>query len=920
MSLSERREQLLTLEDAYRSCVRGHGRVVVVSGPLAGGKTALLHAFGKTAVESGARYIEANASRTERRLPLGTVAQLFRATRQAGVEAAESGRMLDDGVLAAVLHDGEPEALEEALAPVLRGLTQRLLALAEHEPLVIGIDDVQYADVPSLLFLAQLARRAETARVLVVVTEGLLVRPGHPLLAAELSRRPGCVSISVGPLSAEGVAGLLGELLDDERATVLAPASYALTGGNPLLVRALAHDVRFGAPGDPAEPVPGRAFERAVVSCLHRGDTLMRRTAQCLAVLGEPAPAERIGHMLDMPADVARRALAELERAALLDACWFRHPRVAAAVLDDMDPAERADVHEQAAAVLRREGARAGHVARHIAATERIGAPWMAPVLREAAEHILTAGGDTEDAFAYLRLAAGAGDERHRATIASMLLRAAWRIDPNGAIRYLDDALSYAHQGLLDESDTVAVARYLLWYGRLDEALRLMADLDGRHADPTGADPTRQDTRQLPAFAFPGHTDALRGCASGSAMHPAAASMRQVLKSLWTVLEDGPDGSTVQLALQLLQRSHWDGAMIAGSTMTLTSLLLSDRLDMAAVWCDRLLAAATPARAQTWRAILTAIRAEVSLRRGDLRGAESQARAALTLLPPRSWGILVGVPLSTLLRAATEAADFRLAAGQLNIPVPAAMFETPLGPHYLYARGLYQLAGGDPEAALSDIETCGTLLIRWQLDLPALIPWRTAVARAYAAQGRTGQARALVQDQLARLRPGHLRTRGMSLRILASVSDEAMRPALLSEATSLLKAAGDRLELAYAYADLSVALDRTGETRRAELVRQLAQQLGIECGVPMLPQRSPASSRAPEAHPGTMLSRAERRVAALAALGHSNREIAGQLHLTVSTVEQHLTRVYRKLRVSRRTDLPPGLHVHAHPRRVRKEK
>ncbi|OLT36953.1 hypothetical protein BJF79_06065 [Actinomadura sp. CNU-125] len=55
------------------------------------------------------------------------------------------------------------------------------------------------------------------------------------------------------------------------------------------------------------------------------------------------------------------------------------------------------------------------------------------------------------------------------------------------------------------------------------------------------------------------------------------------------------------------------------------------------------------------------------------------------------------------------------------------------------------------------------------------------------------------------------------------------------------------------------------------------------------------------------MSDAERRVAALAAEGWTNRQIAKRLHVTTSTVEQHLTRVYRKLRINRRTDLPLDL-------------
>ncbi|GAB2993120.1 hypothetical protein GCM10027184_54560 [Saccharothrix stipae] len=53
----------------------------------------------------------------------------------------------------------------------------------------------------------------------------------------------------------------------------------------------------------------------------------------------------------------------------------------------------------------------------------------------------------------------------------------------------------------------------------------------------------------------------------------------------------------------------------------------------------------------------------------------------------------------------------------------------------------------------------------------------------------------------------------------------------------------------------------------------------------------------------TELTYSERRVATLAACGHSNRAIAMRLHITVSTVEQHLTRVYRKLAVASRAEL-----------------
>ncbi|MFE2022825.1 helix-turn-helix transcriptional regulator [Streptomyces sp. NPDC059499] len=55
------------------------------------------------------------------------------------------------------------------------------------------------------------------------------------------------------------------------------------------------------------------------------------------------------------------------------------------------------------------------------------------------------------------------------------------------------------------------------------------------------------------------------------------------------------------------------------------------------------------------------------------------------------------------------------------------------------------------------------------------------------------------------------------------------------------------------------------------------------------------------------LTDSERRVASLAVLGYTNREIAVKLYVTASTVEQHLTRVYRKLKIRRRKDLPADL-------------
>jgi DNA-binding CsgD family transcriptional regulator/energy-coupling factor transporter ATP-binding protein EcfA2 len=93
------------------------------------------------------------------------------------------------------------------------------------------------------------------------------------------------------------------------------------------------------------------------------------------------------------------------------------------------------------------------------------------------------------------------------------------------------------------------------------------------------------------------------------------------------------------------------------------------------------------------------------------------------------------------------------------------------------------------------------------------------------------------------------------------------------------------------------------------LCRDLLTEWGVEAGE-ALDWQGPAAQAArclsaggPDSDPAAVLTRAERRVAVLAADGCTNRAIAARLYVTPSTVEQHLTSAYRKLRVRSREDL-----------------
>jgi DNA-binding CsgD family transcriptional regulator len=127
----------------------------------------------------------------------------------------------------------------------------------------------------------------------------------------------------------------------------------------------------------------------------------------------------------------------------------------------------------------------------------------------------------------------------------------------------------------------------------------------------------------------------------------------------------------------------------------------------------------------------------------------------------------------------------------------------------------------------------------------------------------------------------------------------------------VLERCGDGLELAYTLEALSKAHRLAGNAASAKAVRQRAYRIATVCGATTLRQRlsddeempgpAPESHRMPDL--SAALSGAESRVAGLAVGGYTNREIAERLSITASTVEQHLTRVYRKLEVAGKQEL-----------------
>jgi DNA-binding NarL/FixJ family response regulator len=770
----------------------------------------------------------------------------------------------------AVARSAPARSADAARVEAMQAFCTRLLDLAETAAVVLCVDDAQYADDVSVQYLQYLARHSRSARVLLVVA----LTPHttrHPGLATELMRQPGSRRLRLGCLSPAETAEAAGR---PESGAYL----HAVTGGNPLLLRCLSAEPA-GWDGDPSEdvaPAVGTGpFAQAVTSCVRRSGQVAPDVALAAAVLEEFSTPERIHRVLGLAPAAVHSALAALEAAGLLADARFRHPAARAAVRDGASGARRAALHRRAAWLLRLEGVAVTAVADQLLAAAGADAtPWQASradieALREAAEELLA----QDEARQAVRLLEHAlevcGDERQREAVRVRLARLTWRFNPAAAERHLAALLDGSHSG---GEHIQPLVQLLLAQGRVPDADRLLS---------AGREPAEAETSPVgPAFDL-----------------GAGAAER------------------------LIQDTQLTEATTEPITQALRSLVHSDHPERAVSWSRTLLQEAGRRDAPGWSAVFAYLHAEALLRVGDLRGACAHAQAALDHLPEKTGCTFRFAPTAVLIRARTLMGQCTEAARLIDQPLPQDLFRGLYGLGFLRARGLHLLTCHQPQAALADFLEIGRLMERWGIDRPAFFPWRTDAAEALLRLGRPQQAEELVLRQLALPDARRPWVRGLSLRLRALMTASArQRVSLLTQAVDELHRSGDRLEAARAMAELGQATqsEGTAPAKGSSMIRT-AWNLAKECEagglcreiLPDAPLADVADGRTARdvgaTKTPTRLSGSEQRVATLAAQGLTNREISAKLYLTVSTVEQHLTRVYRKLRISCRGELPVDL-------------
>ncbi|MEA2423373.1 MAG: hypothetical protein QOF55_2472, partial [Thermoleophilaceae bacterium] len=596
----------------------------------------------------------------------------------------------------------------------------------------------------------------------------------------------------------------------------------------------------------------------------------------------------------------------------------FVHPLVRDAVYHDLPLGERELQHARAARLLAGGGAAPEQVAAHLLAVPRSGEQWVSDLLQEAARGAMRKGAP-ESAVPYLRRALEepppAGQlprVQFDLGVAEMLTRGP------AAIEHLEAA----YAGVDDPVQRAAVAgllgRALLFTGSPQQGTDLARD--AAHALPPGADEMRA---QMDAFDLASFFFGVRGPEELARLElyrdpvpsdaPVSAKMHAAIGAFAWIYAGGPADRCAGLASSALEGGDLiaadNGLLAFGATSTLVLCDLEEALEASnAQTADAYQRGSlfSMSGIHLWRGFL-------HMWRGELPEAEGLFRTAFESHERWGYGSNAHIYTSAFLcstliaRGDVEAARRGLTARDVDTePISdGARYWRESEVELLLAEGRYQ-------EAIEAADEVGRRFPHW--SFPPASRWRPHKALALHHLAHGEEALALAQEELELARAcGAPSGLGRALRVLGTVAG-ADGFAHLWEALDVLEGTPSRLEYARAQASLGAALRRSElpEEARGHLTRAL--ELAEVCGAGSVAGFARAELVASGVEPGVeapsglrALTDTQRRVAALAAEGRSEREIAQAMFVTPNAVDFQLGDVYRKLGISSRDELALAL-------------
>ncbi|WP_328616124.1 AAA family ATPase [Amycolatopsis sp. NBC_00355] len=853
-----RARQLAVLDDLVDGLFAGRPARVGISGAAGTGRTALLRRLLATARDRGAVAGLATCSPVEAGIPFSTASQLVAALHP-------PARFAD---LATECFAGPCEGTVPLLCDVFA-------ELAVDGPLVLAVDDLQWADAWSLQCLTAMAARPGPI---------LLVAAAHGPLSHYLGDDAGPGTrhqLDLPPLTEADATALLRETPGEPGGAAFTAAVLSIAAGRPAVLRDIVARWTSGGHGPEPEQVPhlvriGRAVTSARAARVRRGlppDALALLRAMSVST----SDVVLAGRLAGLPESAVTGALEPLVASGLVAAGRPAEPHLAAEVLAELDADARGDLHRRAAELAHGTGAGATVAADLLRAAPAVGEPWARTVLVEAAEQWFLQGRTSASADALRRALLEPLEPADRAALLLRLASMEVTQDPDAADGRLRRILAEPELSTLPAA--VTAADLLLARGDVETTRRAVSELRGRaEAHARSGEPAPESSTMDTEIRDPARRAADDSSTVDSdlialgrlAEEEAAVDPEMPVAPLrWPTRPGGPAeagaeawrlatrGEDRRRALDLAEQALIvrEDAPLMPRIAACRALLCCDEPESAAEGLTAVAAAARRRDARTAAAQALLYRAVVDLRRNRPEDALHDLTAAGRELPVRSWHpalvpAYLAVEISAHLKLGRVERARRLAAE----PLPRGGEHTAAPAFLLYARAELALAADEPEAALAAARECGRILRSRQWVNPMLAPWRTFAAFALRTLGDAAAASALVAEEQALA--GHWGT--------------------------------------------VVAFDSLRERAVAELRRSVpAQRRPVEpVPEPVLPAGRRFEPRRPE-----VLSPAEQDVAALAARGLPNREIARELSIALRTVELRLTKVYRKLGLKGRSAL-----------------
>ena len=910
--LWERQNALEAVERCLAGARAGQGRALLFVGEAGLGKTAVLD----HAVRGATADMDVGLARgepMEGALAFGLATQALRAlprSRAVGLGAPSGVKV------------AEPAAPYHRLLRWLEARTDR--------PLLLALDDLHWSDTDSLQLFAFAMRRLARLPVAVVGT----LRPwptGADAVVRDLVAGGHADLLRLDPLSEPSSRALLADRSGETINDADAQRSWALCQGNPLLVEQLALALAQGD-GVPASSALQEQLLLARFAGLDEAGLLCARAASVLGATFRPEIAAELAGLQGREID---SALDGLCRSGVVVECGdaalrFAHPLFAQALYDDLPAPVRRRHHARAFSTLAARGLD-GEASEHAIRAELVGDEHAVSVLERAGRAALAAGAVVTAAHDFQAAVRFSGD--HAApllllALAEALTGSGRMQEAAGVCRRLLDGDELAWPDRLETLRMLGRAHYLTGAaGHGDAAFAEAAELAVSHDPARAIRPLLDRTLSAwlaggPALALP-YSQRARELA-----RDADPALREAADASWghVALEAGdPEGlaATAPLAryldegvgTQVLDAAElvWPWASIYMFAQNAVHAERYDDAERALTLARTVVERAGAANALATVAIYIA---NLAIRRGRLEEALAEAVRA-TEFADLTPGVM---PYAELVRADALAWMGRFDESRRCCDVA----ETHASEQWFvrlwlaHVRGMLALWQGD--AAASDLLLSAERITHAAgIREPCHMHWAGHAITAHLAAGRPDDAVRVIAwlEDCARPLPCRwpaiVATLGRA-QLAAHAGDAVAAEPQFAAALAMhadIELPLHRLEALLAYGGF---LRRAGRSVQARPRLLEALRLAEASGAGWLMQTAALElrlaggkrRRGNEARDG--LTAAQRRVAELAAAGHSNAEIARQLYLSVNTVQTHLKHIYSKLGINSRRELMTREH------------